>query len=87
MTTTINPNLNTIRNPMNPSENPSATPAVTSFTTARDPFQITQNASYLARRLSGELRGGKRANPNVTRAVAVADHLNARPVMTKSCSS
>lgn len=63
---------------MNPSENSSATPAVTSFTTPRDRFQTTQNASYLARRLSDELRGGKRANPNVTRAVAVADHLNAR---------
>ncbi len=63
---------------MNPSENSSATPAATSFTTPRDRLQITQNASYLARRLSDELRGGKRANPNVTRAVAVADHLNAR---------
>ncbi|WP_280171105.1 hypothetical protein [Agrobacterium pusense] len=63
---------------MNPSENSSATPAATSFTTSRDRLQITQNASYLARRLSDELRGGKRANPNVTRAVAVADHLNAR---------
>lgn len=63
---------------MNPSEIPSATPAVTSFTADRDRLQTTQNASHLARRLSDELRGGKRADPNVTRAVAVADHLNAR---------
>lgn len=63
---------------MNPSENPSATPAVTSFAPARQRLQITQNVSYLARRLSDELRGGKRASPNVTRAVAVADHLYTR---------
>lgn len=44
----------------------------------RDRLQTTQNASYLARRLSDELRGGKRASPNVSRAVAVADQLNAR---------
>jgi len=44
----------------------------------RDRLQTTQNASYLARRLSDELRGGKRADPNVSHAVAVADQLNAR---------
>ncbi|KQO83562.1 hypothetical protein ASF29_01730 [Rhizobium sp. Leaf262] len=43
-----------------------------------DRLQTPQKASHLSRCLSEELRGGKRANPNVSRAVAVADQLNAR---------
>ncbi|MCZ7453505.1 hypothetical protein O8B42_10750 [Agrobacterium rhizogenes] len=59
---------------MTPSKTQTA-PAVTTLLSARRQLQIIQNASHLARRLSGELRGGKKADPNVTRAVAVADDL------------
>lgn len=59
---------------MTPSETQTA-PAVTTLLSARRLLQIIQIASNLGRRLSGELRGGKNANPNVTRAIAVADDL------------
>lgn len=44
----------------------------------RDRLHTPQKASHLARCLSDELRGGKRANPNIGRAVALAHQLNAR---------
>lgn len=59
---------------MTPSETQTA-PPVTTLLSARRQLQIIQNTSNLGRRLSGELRGGKNADPTVTRAIAVADDL------------
>lgn len=40
-------------------------------------YRVIQNTSRMAYRLSDLLRGGKKANPNVTPAAAVAEYLEA----------
>lgn len=63
---------------MTPSETQNKThsnPSVAALISRKNAYQIIQNASNMARRLSAELRGGRRADPSVTRAAAIAGDL------------
>lgn len=59
---------------MTPSETQNTTPsnpAVAALVSQKNAYQIIQTASSMARRLSAELRGGRKADPDVTRADAI----------------